>query len=221
MTKADWIWMPHAGHSIVKDSCQFHLCTYVNGYIVSTIGEYWPDRDIRRIIHREDQKLISLKGDEFDAYYRRCYGFEEIGDERRYETMVFIAEKRKQDDYQCCPYHIGEYVSDAFDGYDTAEKATKGHMRFCFEFDEKTFPSPKLEGFQDVYEKSSTGNDLINMTDLSKAIKQFNHNVESIKTWMSAQNTHNSLFIDRIGELEKQMKNKAEYQSPFRERPQF
>lgn len=208
MTKADWIWMPHAGHLIVREWCQFHLCTYVNGYIVSTVGEYWPDRDVRRVLHSEDKKLLSLCGDQFDAYYRRAYGFEEIGDGRRYETMVFIAEKREKDDYQCCPYYIGEYVQNAFEAYDTAQKATQGHMKFCFEFDEKTFPQPKLEGFKYIYDKDVSGNDIINMMDLAKAIQQFNKNVESIKVWMSAQNTHNSLFIKRIGELERQIINK-------------
>ncbi|MCH7681711.1 hypothetical protein IID10_20485 [candidate division KSB1 bacterium] len=36
--KKDWIWMPHVAHFICGKDCKFHLATYFNGYIVSTIG---------------------------------------------------------------------------------------------------------------------------------------------------------------------------------------
>lgn len=36
----DWIWMPHPGHFIAADACMFRLCTYVGGFIVSTVGDY-------------------------------------------------------------------------------------------------------------------------------------------------------------------------------------
>jgi hypothetical protein len=29
------------GHFIAADSCRFHLHTHVNGYCISTVGEYW------------------------------------------------------------------------------------------------------------------------------------------------------------------------------------
>jgi len=37
---ANWIWMPHAGHFFLWRKCEFRLNTYVNGYIVLTVGEY-------------------------------------------------------------------------------------------------------------------------------------------------------------------------------------
>lgn len=205
MTKADWIWMPHAGHCVIKEKCQFHLCTYVNGYLVSTIGEYWPDRDVRKILRSEDKNLLTLRGDALDHYYRKKYGFEEVGDGRRYETMVFIAKKRLEDDYQCCPYQIAEYISDAFAGYNTADEATKGHMKFCYAFDEKPFPKNKLDfNVSDAYVKDNT---ITNAIDFQNAVEQFNYNVEAIKCHMSSQCLQNELFLERDKTFKSQMEN--------------
>lgn len=56
--------MPCAGHFIGAGQCKFFKNTYVNGFIVSTVGEYRPSG-----------KTV------------------EIGFERFYETMVFKAKK--------------------------------------------------------------------------------------------------------------------------------
>ena len=110
MKKENWVWMPHCGHFICGDKCRFHLNTYVGNYIVSTIGELWFERKPREIreFHAEVQdkswfkKNIHLKGDEFDAAYFKRFGYEELGDGRKYETMVFKAYKSTD---KCCPYH--------------------------------------------------------------------------------------------------------------------
>lgn len=65
MSKDKWIWMPHAGHFICGHKCRFKLNTYVNGYIVSTVGE----------LYFSDDKE------------------ETVGCDRKYETMVFKAKK--------------------------------------------------------------------------------------------------------------------------------
>lgn len=57
------IYMPHAGHFILGHRCAFKLNTYVNGYIISTVGEL-------------------LNND---------WKYENIGFENKYETMVFNA----------------------------------------------------------------------------------------------------------------------------------
>jgi hypothetical protein len=62
----DWIWMPHAGHFICGHLCEFKLNTYVNGYIISTVGEL-----------RIDGQIVT------------------VGCDRKYETMVFKAKKSK------------------------------------------------------------------------------------------------------------------------------
>jgi len=53
--KENWIWMPHPAHFIAGDKCRFKLATYVGKYIVSTVGELWPDRDTRRIFAEIDK----------------------------------------------------------------------------------------------------------------------------------------------------------------------
>lgn len=140
MKKQNWIWMPHAGHLIVSNSCRFHLFTYVGNYVVSTVGEYWPDRLVREI-HAEiyDSEWLKenreLKGDDFDSAYFKKFGFMAIGAGEKdiYETMVFKARKSEN---KCCPY---EMVSGELEciRYATAEDACKGHLRACYKWGKK------------------------------------------------------------------------------------
>ncbi len=114
--KSDWIWMPHAGHFICADRCQFRMNTYVNGYIISTVGELpkkYPDDGS---------------------------GFEDIGFERKYETMVFHAIPRNTTDmdWQCCPYEAATSGGDLdMAPYNTATDAYKGHIKMCEKYDNK------------------------------------------------------------------------------------
>lgn len=139
MEKSKWIWMPHSGHLIIGDKCQFHLNTYVGKYLVSTVGEWWPER-ISREIHAEiyDKEWLiknrSLIGDEFDFEYRKRFGFEEIGAGRKYETMVFNAEKSNN---LCCPYKASDWISIDCDGYNTAGEAYHGHSKLCLKWSKK------------------------------------------------------------------------------------
>jgi hypothetical protein len=140
MKKDKWVWMPHAGHLIVGDKCKFHLNTYVGKYIVSTVGEYWPER-IPREIHAKiyDQNWFienkELRGDTFDHEYFKKFGYEEIGCGRTYETMVFEAFKIK--DSQCCPYEINVGKQVDFDGYNNAKEAYEGHIKMCQKWSKK------------------------------------------------------------------------------------
>lgn len=133
MKKDKWVWMPHAGHFICGKDCRFHLATYVGEYIVSTVGEYWPDRKVREI-HAEvcDGKWFlenkHLKGDDFDAAFHRRFGFQEIGLDRTYETMVF---KAKKEIGSCCPFRMADGRQLDFAGYKEPEAAYKGHMKMC------------------------------------------------------------------------------------------
>lgn len=134
MTKDKWVWMPHAGHLIVGNDCQFHLNTYVGGYIVSTVGEYWPDRGVREI-HAEvwDVGWFNTnrfrKGDDFDSAYMKKFGYEEIGFGRTYETMVFKAGRDKEN--SCCPWTMQTPTDQDMRGYNTATDAYKGHLKLC------------------------------------------------------------------------------------------
>jgi hypothetical protein len=154
--KSEWIWMPHPGHFMLGHYCRFKLNTYVNGYIISTVGELWPDIEVRRIYannrkrfprfkvnekgelfeinlsEEEYKKFIDLKGDAFDDAYLKIFGYEEIGVARLYETMVFKADRKRED--SCCPYTaiMGELD---FCGYNTPEDAYTGHLKFCEKWD--------------------------------------------------------------------------------------
>jgi len=146
VSKEDWFWMPHVAHLCVGNWCRFHLATYVNGHIISTVGEYLPDSDVRRCIlegnitrsfHSEEEKekmrlVLSKIGDDFDRYYINLLGYEEIGCNRKYETMVFAAEKI---DEECCRYYaLIEFCIDSI-GYNCPSEATRGHYAMCEKFD--------------------------------------------------------------------------------------
>ena len=115
------IWMPHPGHFICADHCRFILNAYVNGFIVSTVGEYVPDSQVRKIFRESRGRETDLRGDAEEVEF----GFEEIGGNRLYETMVFKAIKSE---YTCCPYRMESGSEIDAQGYNEADLAYKGHM---------------------------------------------------------------------------------------------
>ena len=130
--KSKWIWMPHAGHFICGHMCRFRLNTYVGRYIISTVGEMWSERSSREIhaqVHDSNwlRENRHLKGDYFDAAYMNRFGYQEIGCDRLYETMVFHA---KKSDAKCCPWEMSGSEID-FEGYNKPEDAFTGHMKLC------------------------------------------------------------------------------------------
>lgn len=138
VTKDKWVWMPHPAHFICSRDCKFFLATKVGKYIVSTVGEYWPDQAVRRI-HAEihDAKWYAenrdRKGDDFDHVYMKKFGFEEIGYGRKYETMVGDCIKSEN---ACCPYVMVNHELD-FASYNTAKDAYQGHLKMCRKFANK------------------------------------------------------------------------------------
>lgn len=134
ITKDKWVWMPHAGHFILGDKCQFHLNTRIGKYIVSTVGEYLPDSQVREIMARSRKINLEGMGDEREYSWKKQVGWEQIGCDRTYETMVFKA-KRSQD--KCCPWRIKSGEDIDFDGYNSAEEAYKGHLSMCKKYAKK------------------------------------------------------------------------------------
>ena len=134
-----WAWMPHAGHFICAKYCRFHLNTYVGGYIVSTVGEYVPDSEVREIFATARGISLEGRGDERLADYMEKIGYEELGYQRLYETMVF---KAKKSDNKCCPYTASNWMEEDTEGYNTAEDAYKGHLRMCKKWGRKTVRIP-------------------------------------------------------------------------------
>jgi hypothetical protein len=103
--KSKWIWMPHPAHFCGAESCRFRMATYVNGYIVSTIGEWF--------LKDKTEK-------------------QEIGLNRFYETMVFKAIKS---DCKACPYEIESGCEIDIEGYNEPEEAFEGHYKMCEKYD--------------------------------------------------------------------------------------
>ena len=55
------------------------------------------------------------------------FGFEEIGYNRKYETIVFRAKKSEN---KCCPFKMMSGEKD-MEGYNTADDAYLGHLKMC------------------------------------------------------------------------------------------
>lgn len=130
--KSEWQWFGDPGHLIVGHDCRFHLCTQVGPWLVSTVGKYLPDEGVREI--EAKHRGIELQG---RGYYRRAdymnkIGYQTVGLDRLYETMVFRA--GQPCDAEGC--HCGMPTPDDFgeldmDGYNSAGEATRGHMAMC------------------------------------------------------------------------------------------
>lgn len=137
MKDTQWKWFGHAGHLIVGYACRFHLCTLIGEHLVSTVGEYWPERVVREIhakVHDSEwlAKNGSRRGDDFDHAYMKRFGFKEIGCGRKYETMVFKVSENICDSKECgCG--LPEIVPSELDadGYNDAKSATQGHYAMC------------------------------------------------------------------------------------------
>jgi len=108
--KEDWIWMPHPGHFIGANNCKFRLNTYVGGYIVSTVGEYFP-------VGAEEMM--------------------DLGFDRKYETMVFEAQPNNEKEWQCCPYQIDVGEERDIKGYNHRNDAVRGHYQLCGKWSEE------------------------------------------------------------------------------------
>jgi hypothetical protein len=141
--QSKWKWFGHAGHFICAQWCRFHLCTQVGKYLVSTVGEYFPDAPVREIMARQRNIVLEGRGDERVADYARKIGFETMGASPHcYGTMVFEAGS------PCSLKDCGCGLP-SIDGRDldssrwmTAKEATEGHYAFCKKFAAKEAPCP-------------------------------------------------------------------------------
>lgn len=127
--KEKWIWMPHPAHFICSSDCKFFLATKIGKYIVSTVGEYFPDSEIREIFANSRGVILEGKGDARRADYMKKIGFEDIGYNRKYETMVFKA--RKGITCKVCPFVIDGGSDIDFCSYNEPNEAYEGHLKMC------------------------------------------------------------------------------------------
>jgi hypothetical protein len=139
VSAADWRWFGSPGHLIVAFDCRFHLCTLVAGgkYLVSTVGEYFPDAPIREVFAQSRGVTLEGRGDERVYDYRRKVGFEDIGSGRKYETMVFKA--GKPCDAEGCKCGMPRIDGNELvcEGYNDPASATAGHMKLCRKWEGK------------------------------------------------------------------------------------
>jgi hypothetical protein len=129
----------NAGHFICADKCQFHITTQIGTYLVSTVGELWPGRAVREIIAKSHDpawltKNQSLKGDAFDAAYMERFGYDTIGHDRKFETMVF-----KTSALCKCGCGMPEIIPSELDfaGYNDRASANSGHEAMCVKWEKK------------------------------------------------------------------------------------
>lgn len=142
VTKDKWVWLPHPAHYICSDKCEFVMATKVGRYIISTVGQYWPERAVREIHARiHDPKWHAennnLKGDRYDYEYKKRFGYEEIGYQRKFETMVFPSKKMPEGGCEACPYTIKSGRNIDEEHYNEAKDAYKGHMKMCVKYANK------------------------------------------------------------------------------------
>lgn len=131
ISESDWKWYGNHGHLIVGRDCRFHLCTEIGEYVISTVGEYLPDAPVREILADTRGVKLSGRGDERLCDYMKQIGYETVGFNRLYETMVFKFVGRCQTDGCGCglPSITGEELD--FAGYNDAKAATQGHYALC------------------------------------------------------------------------------------------
>jgi hypothetical protein len=131
----DWEWFGHAAHFICGAYCRFHLATRVGPYLISTVGEYFPDEEGREINAEVRGVALEGRGGARRADYMEKIGFEDIGCGRKYETFVFwLGDKFERCSNPNCncglpsPDNWGEIWGE---GANTPGDARNNHMKAC------------------------------------------------------------------------------------------
>lgn len=149
--ESEWEWFGVAGHFICGYYCRFHLATKVGGYLVSTVGWYWPEQPIR-LIHAEihdpvwTRQNATLRGDAWDAAYMARFGYEEIGCDRLFETLVFVAGPPCARPGCVCGVPQIDGMELEARGYNDVAEAIQGHMELCREWAAKPAPLRVVKG---------------------------------------------------------------------------
>ena len=140
----EWRWFGHVGHLCVGSHCRFHLTTQVGDYLVSTLGEYVPPAAVQEILAQCRNKPLEGVGEAREADWMRKFGFEEVGYNRVYESMVFPAGEPCHT--RTCGCGLPEILFPEVDnaGYMTPAAATLGHYELCHKWESEA-PVPKEE----------------------------------------------------------------------------
>jgi len=120
MIKAeDWKWYGQPGHFICGRWCRFHLATEIGEYFISTVGEY---------VHPRHSG--ASEADEME-WLKENWPGEDIGWDRKYETMVFkIIGRCETPECGCGMPEVGGENID-MRGCNSAKEAREDHMALC------------------------------------------------------------------------------------------
>ena len=120
-----WQWFGSPAHFCCASWCRFHLATKVGKYLISTVGEYVPPRN-------------SGGGEQTEAkWLMENWPGENIGFNRKYETMVFRAGKVcRKTGCKCGLPMIGSDELTCL-GANQAGQAARNHMNLCREYARK------------------------------------------------------------------------------------
>lgn len=132
--KDEWEWFGNAGHFICGFWCRFHLCTKIGDFLVSTVGEYVPMEGVREIqAEIRGLQLEGKRGSEARLWsYLKENGYEEIGCDRLYETMVFRAgEPCTRENCNCGLPELSSAEELVAQGYNDRGAAARGHIAIC------------------------------------------------------------------------------------------
>lgn len=142
--RSEWQWFGSAAHFICGSDCRFHLATIVGPWLVSTVGEYLPDSNVREIFAESRGITLEGRGDERRASWMRQVGYEDIGYGRKYETMVFPVsdEVCTADDCDCGMPVVSDWSERDSDGYNVRGDAHRGHYEMCQKWASRPANSP-------------------------------------------------------------------------------
>ena len=117
-----------AGHFICGRWCRFHLCTQAGKYLISTVGEY---------VHPRHSGMSEKTEQEWLA--KNPYG-EQIGCDRLFETMVFVAGKPcKAKDCDCGMPEISGSELECL-AANTRGEATRNHEKMVNKYWRRACP---------------------------------------------------------------------------------
>lgn len=106
---------------------------------MSTVGQYVPPEAVREIVaEARNYDLKNLRGEAREARWLELHGFEEIGFERTYETMVFGAGPPCVSASCGCGMPAIDGCEIDMAGYNNAGDATRGRLALCHAYAEKS-----------------------------------------------------------------------------------
>jgi hypothetical protein len=140
------IWYGNAGHFCNSRKCRFHLCTEVNGYVISTIGEYYPTSE------KEMERLG-------------------VGSKDFYETLVYSV----SGDRCKCGCNQPNYSASTIEmvRYATPKEANEGHIKLCEKYEKIESPEAKRirqENCQHIWKPTFLGGDTYFCSECGKEI---------------------------------------------------